>query len=271
MSFSDLSKVTSGKIMSTPSLSHGGLATPQWYLTCRVERPIVGCELSPTSFLTIKGGTMDNHTRSQIVESTSHRYRYIWYRSVEKQDCANPDCSRSKNYIPNDWTTFALGAPSIACAFCERYNNTQLNVQEGEKQHQFFCCKACFISGWKAHTEAYHPTNISQKLSKDLEDDISPLDLIINKDEDKDSDERKRIRAMTNDENRWSMIVSDGDIYIPGPEDVGRALKVECYAISKNIDNNNVDNNEENILVGPCRVFSETVLSYPTFHQTRPS
>ena len=107
-----------------------------------------------------------------------------------------------------------------------RYNNTQLNVQEGEKPHQFFCCKACFISGWKAHTEAYHPTNISQKLSTDLEDDISPLDLIINKDEDKDSDERKRIRAMTNDENRWSMIVSDGDIYIPGPEDVGRYFAV---------------------------------------------
>ena len=36
---------------------------------------VVGCELSPTAFLTIKGGMMDNLTRAKIVENAAHRFQ----------------------------------------------------------------------------------------------------------------------------------------------------------------------------------------------------
>ena len=136
--------------------------------------------LTPFDRITIMSNDLNPNTR----HFQSHRYRYIWYRSVEKQDCANPDCKRDKSYNPVDWSTFALGAPSISCAFCERYNNTHLKRQEGDKPHQIFCSKACFKVGWKKHVEMYHPKEISEKLSTDLEDDSSPMDLIISKDDD---------------------------------------------------------------------------------------
>jgi hypothetical protein len=91
-----------------------------YLLTARSERPIEGCEITPNAFLQLKGGVMDNLTRSKLLESVPYFYSFSWSRGPRKQICSNVACPRGNTFEPMYWSKAALGGPELVCSVCEK-------------------------------------------------------------------------------------------------------------------------------------------------------
>lgn len=87
-------------------------------LGARVERPIEHCELTPTAFVQIKGGTLDNPTKLRLLDPSNFYYTYTWSRSPEKSSCCNPTCLRGDSFEPIRWSKAVLGGPELMCNVC---------------------------------------------------------------------------------------------------------------------------------------------------------
>ncbi len=109
---------------SSTKLNSSNASPPQWNLTLRLDRPIVGSTLIPYSHLTIKGAQFDNATRGKIIDSNPHAFRYRWSKSLTKNSCLNTHCNKTDDkYNPTDWTNYRLGGPSLLCSYCVKYNS----------------------------------------------------------------------------------------------------------------------------------------------------
>ena len=89
-------------------------------LTCRTERPIQGCELTPYAFLYLKGGTADNLTRQKHMDANPHKFTFRWSRGPRRQLCQCEQCPRGSTYDPTYWSKAAVGGASLKCAICEK-------------------------------------------------------------------------------------------------------------------------------------------------------
>ena len=55
-------------------------------LSCRITRPIEGCEIVAHPYMVIKGGAMDNSTRMKLLDSKPYTFVYNWYRRYVSEE-----------------------------------------------------------------------------------------------------------------------------------------------------------------------------------------
>ena len=89
-------------------------------LSLKVERPIEGCESTPSAFLYIKGGALDNASRQKIMDAHPHYFSFEWGRGPRRPMCANSQCPRGQTFEPVNWSRASLGGCAVQCAVCHR-------------------------------------------------------------------------------------------------------------------------------------------------------
>ena len=94
--------------------------TLNYSLSVRIERPVVGCELVPYTYLAIKGGAIDNVTRAKIMDANPHYLIWRWTAGARKPVCANGNCPRANTMDPIHWSRVARGGPGLRCTICEK-------------------------------------------------------------------------------------------------------------------------------------------------------
>jgi hypothetical protein len=88
---------------------------PQFSFSCRVDRPIQGCELTPNPFLQLKGTLLE---RPRMVDPNIYTLAFHWKRGPKKPACVNPYCTRANSFEPTQWSKAALGGPELICNVC---------------------------------------------------------------------------------------------------------------------------------------------------------
>lgn len=205
-------------------------------LSIRSERPVEGCELSPHAFLFIKGGSIDNLTRSKMIEARKHYFLFNWSRGPRRSLCENESCPRTGIYDPIHWSRTALGGPCLQCVICEKY---------GIPKHQsLFCSKSCFEFSWKTHSLLKHSLTSAIYYSQNTTFDQN---------EDEEDNIIKHSNQDTKQIMEWIEICNE-NTYVPTNLDVGCVLKLEVKAISMN---------SSEVLVGPSFLYLEPVLASP--------
>lgn len=100
----------------------------------RADRPIENCELCPNAFVQIKGGVIDNPTKSRLLDVSNFYFTFTWRRSSNKTACCHPGCPRNDSFEPMKWSKAILGGPELTCNVC---TNAGIPVHESS-----FCSKA---------------------------------------------------------------------------------------------------------------------------------
>lgn len=52
----------------------------RYEMTLRCDRPIHGCEITPSVHCYLRGGLTDNATRAKIMDANPHYFTYHWAR-----------------------------------------------------------------------------------------------------------------------------------------------------------------------------------------------
>lgn len=225
-------------------------------LSMRIDRPIAGCETSPHPFLAIKGGSMDNNTRSKLMEANPHDFAIHWSRGPRRSTCAHANCPRRNVFDPVQWSRFACGGPALKCAVCER-----LKVS---REDTTFCSISCFKEAWQQHSSECHTSSKSNQVIRKSEK-VEELLEGGEGNSNVDSSNNNSNNSSNNSTNFAASIedVGSGDdwveisndrTYVPTVDDIGCSLRVEVRAYSMH---------DHSLLAGPAIIFTEPVLAAP--------
>ena len=55
----------------------------RYEMTLRCDRPLHGCEITPSAHCYLRGGATDNATRAKIMEANPHYFTYHWARGKQ--------------------------------------------------------------------------------------------------------------------------------------------------------------------------------------------
>eukprot|EP00980_Cylindrotheca_fusiformis_P001545 scaffold350_cov133-Cylindrotheca_fusiformis.AAC.16 len=237
-----------------------------WHLSLRVDRPVEGCSMRPHAYM--YGKKLDDreadkplppHSKKMREPPPNHEFSYRWFRGPTHEPCAFEDCPRRTSFSPHDWSRHALGGSgcSLQCI------STQSSLFRCT-----FCNSKCFVSAWKTQytvpkelrLQSRSNTPIRQRsgsTGSNDNDDVrsvgsssstglngskSPATLLDNGSSTSAASQPGTPRGYlssynngfgdySNESEEW-IEVSRDQIYIAGPEDIGRKLKLEAAAYS---------------------------------------
>jgi CCR4-NOT transcription complex subunit 6 len=121
--------------------------TYSWHLSLRVDRPVEGCSLRPHAYM--YGKKLDDrdvdkplqpHSKKMREPPPNHEFSYRWFRGPTHEPCAYEGCPRRTSFSPHDWSMHALGGSgcSLQCV------STQSSLYKCN-----FCNSKCFVHAWK--------------------------------------------------------------------------------------------------------------------------
>ena len=182
----------------------------------------------------------------------NHEFSYRWVRGPLQEPCAYESCPRRSSFAPHDWSKHALGGGcSLQCISGQSslYKST-------------FCNSNCFVNAWK--TQYTIPRENSKLLNErqvtpsrsrpgshggnsvggGFEDDTGSIGSYGSGYNENGNTNNKTTFPAFNDygasqeavnlakeAEEWKEICRD-PIYVPGTDDIGRKLKLECAAYS---------------------------------------
>lgn len=238
-----------------------------WHLSLRVDRPVEGCTMRPHAYM--YGKKLDDreadkplppHSKKMREPPPNHEFSYRWFRGPTHEPCAFEGCPRRTSFSPHDWSRHALGGSgcSLQCI------STQSSLYRCT-----FCNSKCFVSAWK--TQYTVPKELRQQSRSNTplrqrsgstgsndNDDVrsvgssgssgrmngskSPANISENGSSFSSASQPGTPRGYVgsynnsfgdyNTEGEEWIEVSRDQLYIAGPEDVGRKLKLEAAAYS---------------------------------------
>jgi CCR4-NOT transcription complex subunit 6 len=182
-----------------------------------------------------------------------HEFSYKWFRGPEQEFCAYEDCPRRTSFSPHDWSMHALGGSgsSLQCV------STQSSLYKST-----FCNPQCFCKAWKTQytVNQTHRTpgrQISHSIT--IEDDsksvgstgstggFSSNGSVGSSNNNYNPSTPKGYVGGYNSSNHYYnynqeykgdseddgwVEISRDSIYTPTKDDVGRKLRLECFAYS---------------------------------------
>jgi CCR4-NOT transcription complex subunit 6 len=108
-----------------------------WHLSLRVDRPVEGCTMHPHAYMYGKklderdyDKTLPLHSKKMREPPPQHEFSYRWFRGPLHEACAYEGCPRRTSFSPHDWSRHAVGGPDCAlqcvsaqsslyrCVFC---------------------------------------------------------------------------------------------------------------------------------------------------------
>lgn len=119
-----------------------------WHLSLRLDRPVEGCTMRPHAYMYGKKldereyheKMMQPHTKVMKEPPPSHEFSYRWFRGPLHEACAYEACPRRTSFSPHDWSKHALGGTDCALQCV----STQSSLYKST-----FCNSSCFVSAWK--------------------------------------------------------------------------------------------------------------------------
>ena len=237
-----------------------------WHLSLRVDRPLEGCAMQPHAYMYGKkmderdfDKSMPPHSKKMKEPPPQHEFSFRWFRGPLHEACAYEGCPRRASFSPHDWSKHALGGTDCALQ-C-------VSAQSSLYRHTF-CNATCFVNAWKTqyslspaqvmnnNNNAGSRSNTpSRSRSRSASFGSEEADLYDNNDEQLEPDNEttaskgsssNQYTPNHNNHNHHNSIFSsninaDNDeyieisrdqIYMPGPDDVGRKFKIEAAAYS---------------------------------------
>ena len=202
------------------------------------------------------------HSKKMREPPPNHEFSYRWFRGPPLEPCAFEGCPRRTSFSPHEWSMHALGGSgcSLQCV------STQSSLYKCT-----FCNSKCFVNAWKTQytipkemrQQSRSSTPLRQRSGSfgSVDDDLRSVDstgsigrMNGNKSPANFSDNGSNFSGpsqpgtprgflggynnnfggnynsdMQGDD--W-LEVSRDQLFIPGPEDVGRKLKLEAAAYS---------------------------------------
>jgi len=171
-------------------------------LSVRCGRPVEGCALRPSGQLRSAAGHEDG---------VELRWRWLRTRAIVA-NCSAPGCERAHDYDPANQSARKA---AIACAICER--------EKRPTESATFCSTQCFVAAWPAHRRRH--TCLEAK-------DRPRIDSVGSANSG-GAAPKEAERELTIDEpgEAWELVEDNLGEFVPSREDVGRRLRVECYAV----------------------------------------
>jgi CCR4-NOT transcription complex subunit 6 len=240
-----------------------------WHLSLRVDRPVEGCSMRPHAYM--YGKKLDDreadkplppHSKKMPDPPPNHEFSYRWFRGPTHEPCAFEGCPRRTSFSPHDWSMHALGGSgcSLQCI------STQSSLYRRN-----FCNSKCFVSAWKTQytvpkemrQQSRSNTPLRQRSGSTGSNDTDDVRSVGSagsvgrtngsKSPANVSDTGSSFSATSQpgtprgylgsynssfgdynkdaQDEEW-MELSRDQIYLAGPEDVGRKLKLEAAAYS---------------------------------------
>lgn len=190
------------------------------------------------------------HSKKMREPPPQHEFSYRWFRGAQHEPCAYEGCPRRTSFSPHDWSKHALGGVecSLQCV------STQSSLYKST-----FCNSNCFVSAWKTqYTVPTARSNTSPVRSRSASfgsneefDEVGSTRSNGSKSpnmfspDDKSShnfpgaprgylggyNKNNSYGGEFHDGGEW-LEVSREQLYHPGPDDLGRKLKLEAAAYS---------------------------------------
>eukprot|EP00526_Cylindrotheca_closterium_P006296 CAMPEP_0113621296 /NCGR_PEP_ID=MMETSP0017_2-20120614/10877_1 /TAXON_ID=2856 /ORGANISM="Cylindrotheca closterium" /LENGTH=600 /DNA_ID=CAMNT_0000531027 /DNA_START=234 /DNA_END=2036 /DNA_ORIENTATION=+ /assembly_acc=CAM_ASM_000147 len=189
------------------------------------------------------------HSKKMREPPPNHEFSYRWFRGPTHDPCAYEGCPRRNSFSPHDWSLHAIGGSgcSLQCV------STQSSLFKCT-----FCNSNCFVSAWK--TQYTVPRDMQQQSRNN-----TPIRQRSGSTGSNDNDDARSVgssgsmgrmnggkasastpgtpRGYVGGYNTFGdynadlkgeewIEISRDQIYIAGPEDVGRKLKLEAAAYS---------------------------------------
>ena len=174
------------------------------HVKVRVARPVEGCALKPSAQLRSSAGHEDGIT-----------FRWRWLRSRNAvANCAAPGCPIAHDYDPV--SAGRRRSKALQCAICAK----EAKGDKSAPEPATFCSPACFVAAWPAHKRTHKPPR-ERSASNASSDVCAP-----SQGTSKDLVESQTVL----DDDKWESVGDDAE-YLPGREDIGRRLRVECLAM----------------------------------------
>ncbi|GAX16175.1 CCR4-NOT transcription complex subunit 6 [Fistulifera solaris] len=239
-----------------------------WHLSLRTDRPVEGCVMKPHAYMygkKLDERDMDKplapHSKKMREPPPQHEFSYRWFRGPLHEACAYEGCPRRTSFLPHDWSKHALGGTdcTLQCV------STQSSLYKA-----IFCNSNCFVNAWKTQytvpKEAVSSRNNTPMRSRStsagsMDEDYmnfddaestrssgskSPTYYAQNEINNNHGTPRGFLGGYTGSNHNpynnnpagdflsgddWIEISRD-QLYVPGPDDVGRKLKLEAAAYS---------------------------------------
>jgi CCR4-NOT transcription complex subunit 6 len=95
-----------------------------WHLSLRVDRPVEGCAVRPHAYMYGKklddreaDKPLPPHSKKMREPPPNHEFSYRWFRGPSHEPCAYEGCPRRTSFSPHDWSMHALGGSgcSLQC------------------------------------------------------------------------------------------------------------------------------------------------------------
>ncbi|KAJ1462573.1 Endonuclease/exonuclease/phosphatase [Pelagophyceae sp. CCMP2097] len=172
----------------------------QGSLSVNVARPVSGCSLRPQ----VKMQRAANWPADLEVE-----YRWRWLRGSQRiPNCAAPGCRSAHDYDP---VASARRGSGLLCAPC-------LKAQQ-PLESLTFCSARCFVDAWPCHRDKHRGSR--PRSQSDVYDTEAVHGAAYKTDKDWSED----------NEAQWEVVAEHTNEFTPSEGDVGRRLRVECYAV----------------------------------------
>jgi len=174
------------------------------HVKVRVARPVEGCALKPSAQLRSSAGHEDGIT-----------FRWRWLRSRNAvANCAAPGCPIAHDYDPV--SAGRRRSKALQCAICAK----EAKGDKSAPEPATFCSPACFVAAWPAHKRTHKPPR--ERSASNASSDVCAPSQGTSKD---------LVESQTMlDDDKWESVGEDSE-YLPGREDIGRRLRVECLAM----------------------------------------
>jgi len=150
-------------------------------------------------------------------------YRWRVLRlALPVQNCGNESCDWAYDYDPVSW---GRRCPRLHCVACAKSHKVP-------KELMTFCSSRCFVEAWPSHKSRLHvPLEASNRrtVSEGTDSEFENYD-------DSSGSQHQQKKNATNGMpiQRWQLIMeSDSSEYRPKPEDIGKRLRIECYAVHR--------------------------------------
>mmetsp|Transcript_34618 Transcript_34618/g.83631 ORF Transcript_34618/g.83631 Transcript_34618/m.83631 type:complete len:632 (+) Transcript_34618:486-2381(+) len=236
-----------------------------WHLSLRVDRPVEGCTMRPHCYM--YGKKLDDrdadkplppHSKKMREPPPAHEFSYRWFRGPPNEPCAYEGCTRRTSFSPHDWSKHALGGSGCSL---------QCVSSQSSLFRCTFCNSKCFKSAWKTQYTIPKESRLGRNTPMrkrtnsvdSMEDDLRSVGSSASNDRLNGSKSpantsetggpgtpRGYVGSYSNNSyaanggagnnngavgEDW-MEVSRDQLFIPGPEDIGRKLKLEAAAYS---------------------------------------
>uniref|UniRef100_A0A7S2HZ61 Endonuclease/exonuclease/phosphatase domain-containing protein n=1 Tax=Helicotheca tamesis TaxID=374047 RepID=A0A7S2HZ61_9STRA len=240
-----------------------------WHLSLRVDRPVEGCNMRPHAYMygkKLDERDMDKplppHTKMSREPPPNHEFSYRWFRGPHTEPCAYEGCPRRTSFSPHDWSKHALGGSgcSLQCI------STQSSLYKST-----FCNSNCFCQAWKTQYTVPRDTPQARGGSSGASTPVPNRSSASSVDGDDDRSVGSNYSVNSNGGNppgtprgfvgayqsglsfndygasseyndggygnqpqqqdEW-VEISREQLFVPGPDDIGRKLKLEAAAYS---------------------------------------